>query len=267
MSRFGLVGSNIYDPLSSDPKYNTLLADPGAPRYAIMKVPGGRSTSMETDRRTYVLELTTEEMVEAVWRWRGFDATLTYTIPEVVGSSPGVHVEVSGSITYAEENELQYASFFPHPFINATLTGTVTYTITPDPPFEQPFSVNVFFGILNKTTFVVDDGDTNPYVHDTSSGLWYPKICIQSIDNPRFANSVIPADTNPVPQYVVQTFECTVLGQSMDFDVRTDGTMSAFDFSLEPATWWSYRDASGNNPIWDADTGVQLRNVITGELL
>lgn len=37
--------------------------------------------------------------------------------------------------------------------------------------------------------------------------------------------------------------------------------------SLTPSAYWEYRDADGNNPIWDSATGAQLRSVVTGETI
>lgn len=43
--------------------------------------------------------------------------------------------------------------------------------------------------------------------------------------------------------------------------------LTSVDISIVPYRYWPYAKAGGTEPIWDDETGAQLRNVITGELL
>lgn len=39
------------------------------------------------------------------------------------------------------------------------------------------------------------------------------------------------------------------------------------EMSLQPESYWPYRDADNANPIWNFSTGAQIRSVVTGETI
>lgn len=240
------------------------IADPGAPRYAIVKEGGTIDPAFAADLELFPFSCTASELCELLYRIRTW--SFTYSIHRPLGGgAPEITETGSGTVTFlpAIDSELKLVSddLHNHPQQGeSTGSGTHIEDDGVNPPVSTPVTpIGLLQVIVNTTGVPPAAPDTNIYIFNPADGLFYPRIEFS-------INSSIYITNWPqavgVGTYLTSWIG-TFWGEPMRFYIVESSidTIPEYDdiqVSVSPHRWWKYAGASGD--IWDENTGAELQN-------
>ncbi len=158
-------------------------------------------------------------------------------------------------------------------FANISATGTIDVIdefggVVSSSSLDGSASVNIAEVTQFPPNGAESVGEEN-YIYDPVADLWLPRV--ELFCSPTGGNSlesilnypiVAPGDPGSpwLGDYTAEPFSATFEGEALEMTMvyLTARPVSSITLTVTPILWWEYRDADGNNPIWDALTGAQL---------